>query len=275
MPEITTRDGTRLFCRSWGEGPAIVFAHAWAMSSEVWQPQMLKLSQAGFRCIAYDRRGHGRSDDPGRGYDYDTLSDDLAAVVEAFDVYDATFVGHSMGCGEIVRYLSRHGTARAGRVVMQAPSLPYMTRTDDNPDGPGDAAQSAEWRALWSTHFAEWIAPAVAAAYGPDASPDRVRRTVDIMLGCSLQAVISCNEAVTDTDFRAELARLRLPSLVLHGDADQSCPLDATGRKVAALVRGARLRVYPGATHAFVGTHVDQIVGDVLGFIAAGVLEPV
>jgi non-heme chloroperoxidase len=266
MPYVATKDGTDLFYRSWGEGPAVVLTHGWALSSELWQPVMLKLARAGFRCVAYDRRGHGRSDDPGRGYDFDTLADDLGAVLDALDLKDAILVGHSMGNGEIARYLTRHGDGRVARVVMVAPALPFALKTPANPEGWTDPATIEGWRALWATGFAEWLAPAAIAAYGPEASPDRVQQTIHVMLQASLRAVIETNVSGVETDFRDDLGQIRAPVLVLHGDADQSCPLDATGRKVADLVPDGRLKVYPGAKHTLIGSHVDEIVADILAF---------
>ena len=267
MPYVTAKDTTSLFYRSWGEGPAVVFTHGWALSSEVWQPQMFKLAKAGFRAVAYDRRGHGRSDDPGRGYDFDTLADDLAEVLEALDLHDVTLAGHSMGNGEIVRYLTRHGEGRVARVAMMAPALPYALKSPENPEGWSDPAVLDAWRALWATGFAEWLGPAAAAAYGPETSPERVTQTVRAMLQASVQAVIETNIAGTEADFREELAEIDAPVLILHGDADQSCPLDATARKVLGLVRDGRLKVYPGAKHTLIGSHVDEIVADLIGFI--------
>ena len=267
MPYVTTTDATSLFYRSWGDGPAVVFTHGWALSSELWQPEMLKLARAGFRCIAYDRRGHGRSDDRGRGYDFDTLADDLSAVLDGLDVKEATLVGHSMGNGEIARYLTRHGDGRVARVVMVAPALPFALKTPANPEGWTDPAMLEGWRALWATGFAEWLTPAAIAAYGPDASPDRVQQTIRVMLQASIQAVIETNISGVETDFRDELAQIDAPVLILHGDADQSCPLDATARKVLGLVRDGRLKVYPGAKHTLIGSHVDEIVADLIAFI--------
>jgi non-heme chloroperoxidase len=267
MPYVTAKDTTSLFYRSWGEGPAVVFTHGWALSSEVWQPQMFKLAKAGFRAVAYDRRGHGRSDDPGRGYDFDTLADDLAEVLEALDLHDVTLAGHSMGNGEIVRYLTRHGEGRVARVAMMAPALPYALKSPENPEGWSDPAVLDAWRALWATGFAEWLGPAAAAAYGPETSPERVTQTVRAMLQASVQAVIDTNIAGTEADFREELAEIDAPVLILHGDADQSCPLDLTARKVLGLVRDGRLKVYPGAKHTLIGSHVDEIVADLIGFI--------
>lgn len=266
MPTIKSHDGTELFCRRWGDGPPVLFVHGWAMSSDAWQSAMLRTVSAGFQAIAYDRRGHGRSDDPGRGYDYDSLADDLAAVIEEFDLKDATLVGHSMGCGEIARYLTRYGDDRIARVVMVAPFLPYPLKTADNPDGIADLPALEAMRAAWATSFAGWLAQAAPPAFGAQASSELVAQTVRQMLQCSLQAAIECNVTGAQTDLRPELARIATPTLVLHGDADGSCPLELTGRKLPGLMPNCRLKVYPGATHTLIVEQVAEMVADIVGF---------
>jgi non-heme chloroperoxidase len=267
MTYITTRDGTRLFCRRWGDGAPVVFLHGWATSSVLWESAMTLVAQAGFEAIAFDRRGHGRSDDPGRGYDYDTLADDLDDVLAALGVTDATLVGHSMGNGEAVRYLTRHGARRVARLVMAAPALPYMLNCPDNPDGPSDAARTREWQTLWATNWVDWLGQAVPAAYGPETSPDRVQQTLRVMLGTPPHVAIQVNNSVVETDFRSELRQIATRTLVLHGDADQSCPLNATGAKLPGLMPNCRLKIYPGADHTFIGGCARQIVEDVVAFI--------
>jgi non-heme chloroperoxidase len=267
MPTIQSHDGTQLFCRCWGDGPPVLFVHGWAMNSQAWQPAMLLTAQAGFQAIAYDRRGHGRSDDPGQGYDYDCLADDLAAVIEEFDLKDVTLVGHSMGCAEIARYLTRYGDDRVSRVVMAAPFLPFPLKTPDNPDGCVDPAAAEAMRAAWAEDFAGWLALAAPPAFGPGTSQERVNHAIRMMLDCSLQAVIACNITGAEADLRAELPRIASPTLVLHGDADMSCPLDLTGRKVAHLMPNCRLKVYPGATHALIISQAREMVADILAFI--------
>jgi non-heme chloroperoxidase len=237
------------------------------MSSEAWWSVMTLAAEAGYETIAFDRRSCGRSDDPGRGYDYDTWADDLAEIIEAVDLKDLTLVGHSMGCGEIARYLGRHGAARVARVVMAAPALPFMQKTADNPDGPNDPALIAEWHELWATRLTEWLAPALGAAYSAGAASERVAQTLRILLACPPWAAIRTNAAVVSTDFRPELARLAVPTLVLHGDADQSCPLEPTGAKLPALMPNCRLKVYPGATHALIGTHARELMADIAAFM--------
>jgi non-heme chloroperoxidase len=269
MPTITSHDGTELFCRRWGEGPPVLFVHGWALSSDAWQPAMLLTVRAGYQAVAYDRRGHGRSDDPGRGYDYDCLADDLAAVIEEFDLKGATLVGHSMGCAEIARYLSRYGDDRIARAVLVAPFLPFPLKTADNPDGYVDPAAAGAMREVWATGFAGWLAQAAPPAFGPGASAEQVAQTIRQMLRCSLQAVIECNVTGSQADMRAELARIATPTLVLHGDADGSCPIDLTGRKLPALMRSCRLKVYPGATHTVIVEQAAELVDDILAFIDA------
>jgi len=268
MPTITSHDGTQLFCRRWGEGPPVVFVHGWAMSSDAWRTAMLLASRAGFQAIAYDRRGHGRSDDPGRGYDYDSLADDLAAVLETFEVQHATLVGHSMGCGEITRYLSRYDGARVDRAVMVAPFLPFPLKTADNPDGIADRAAMDGMREMWATNFTGWLAQAAPPAFGAGASPELVSQTIRAMLQCSLQAAIACNVTGAETDLRPELAAIATPTLVLQGDADGSCPLDLTGRKLPGLMPDCRLKVYPGATHTLIVEQAAEMTDDILTFIA-------
>lgn len=268
MPYVTTCDGTQIFTRRWGEGPPIVFLHGWALDSASWQSAMTLAAEAGFTAIGYDRRSHGRSDDPGRGYDFDTLADDLEAVMQAMGVAGATLVGHSMGNGEITRYLTRHGDGRVARVVMCAPSLPFGLKTPGNPDGPNDPQVVAGWHKTWATNWVEWIAGAVVGAYGDGASPDRVQATVRAMLQTSPWAGIKLNHLNVHTDFRGELRRIATPTLVLHGDADQSTPLEATGAKLPDLMPNCRLKVYPGCDHTFIIGSARQIMEDVLAFIA-------
>ena len=156
MQTIKTNDGTRLYIKEWGNGAPVVFVHSWALNSDMWQYQTAEFAEHGLRCITYDRRGHGHSDQPSSGYDTDTLADDLAMVMNSLDVSNATLVGHSMGCGEIVRYLSRHGAKRVARIVLLAPTTPFLKQTPDNPEGIPAAAFEAV-RATWSTDFPKWV----------------------------------------------------------------------------------------------------------------------
>jgi non-heme chloroperoxidase len=275
MPIVKSHDGTELFCRRWGDGPPVLFVHGWALNSEAWQSAMLQTVRAGCQAVAYDRRGHGRSDDPGRGYDYDSLADDLAAVVEEFGLEDATLVGHSMGCGEIARYLTRYGEGRVAQVVMVAPFLPYPLKTADNPDGIADLPAMEAMREAWVGAFAGWLAQAAPPAFSAQASPELVAQTIRQMLQCSLQAAVECNVTGAQADMRSELARIATPTLILQGDADASCPLELTGRKLVGLMPNARLKVYPGATHTLIVEQAAEMVADILGFIGQAAVAKV
>lgn len=259
------RDGAELFVRDWGEGRPIVFLAGWTLTSEAWAYQAAELSDQGFRCVAYDRRGHGRSADPGRGYDYDTLADDLAAVLEARNLRDVTVVAHSMAGGEITRYMSRHGGARVRDIVYLAPTTPFLTRTADNPMGaPAEVFEQA--RKAWMRDFPAWIEANAAPFVTPDTSPAMIAWLKDMMLSCSMRAVLDCNRAMTAADFRPELARIRVPALVIHGDRDASAPLPLTGQRTAELIPGAKLMVYEGAPHGLFVTHIVRLNADLLAF---------
>jgi pimeloyl-ACP methyl ester carboxylesterase len=267
---VRTRDGVNLFCRTWGDpaGQPVLFAHSWAAHSDMWRYQMADLADRGYRCIAYDRRGHGRSSDPGHGYDTDSLADDMAQVIEAFDLTGAVLVGHSMAGGEIVRYLTRHGSGRVAKIVLIAPTTPCVAKRADNPHGI-DPAMFEAVRATWRKDFHKWIGDNAAPFFTPETSPEAVRWMVDLTDSVSLDAAIACNREMTAADFRAEMRRIDVPTLVIHGDVDASAPLELTGRPTAALIPGARLEVYEGAPHGLFVTHMDRLNGDVAALIAA------
>ncbi len=265
---IRTRDGVDLFYRDWGTGRPVVFLSGWALTSDMWSYQMLPLSEQGLRCIAYDRRGHGRSSDPGRGHDYDTLADDLAAVLEALDLRDVTLVGHSMASGEMVRYVSRHGDRRLSRLVFVAPAAtPFLTKTADNPDGIDASVFEYLRNQFLLRDFPRWLADNARPFVTAETSTGMMEWIMSLMRQCSMKAVIECNRALTSTDFRAELPRIRLPTLVIHGDKDASAPLELTGRRTAQLIPGSRLEVYEGAPHGLFVTHLDRVNADLLAFV--------
>jgi non-heme chloroperoxidase len=266
--QVIARDGTHLFHRDWGDGKPVVFMAGWTLTSETWAYQAADLSDRGLRCIAYDRRGHGRSEDPGRGYDIDTLADDLAAVLDTLDLRDVTLVGHSMASGEMTRYLTRHGSARVSRLLYLAPTTPFLLKTADNPMGlPG--AFFDKVRQVWKTDFNKWADDNTAPFFLPDTSPSMIEWLKSSARHCSLRAVVDCNKAMVENDFRAELAAIRLPTLVIQGDKDASAPLELTGKRTAELVPGARLKVYPGAPHGLFITHMAQLNADILAFAQA------
>jgi pimeloyl-ACP methyl ester carboxylesterase len=227
---------------------------------------MVPLVQVGYRCVAFDRRGHGRSSDPGRGYDFDTLADDLAAVIEMLDLRNVTLVGHSMGCGEIVRYLTRHGSGRVARVALLAPTTPFLLQTPDNPNGI-ERTSFEKLRATWLRDYPRWLAENARPFVMPETSEQIVQWAVDMMSQTSLQAVIECNVAVTETDFRSELPKIDRPVLIVHGTADQSAPIDLTGRVTAKLLPYRDLQVYLGAPHGLFLTHIERLNADLLRFV--------
>jgi non-heme chloroperoxidase len=268
-PFVETRDGTLLFLRDWGTGAPVVFLSGWTLPSDSWAYQMAPLAENGLRCIAYDRRGHGRSSDPGAGYDYDTLADDLADVLTALDLRGVTLVAHSMAGGETVRYLSRHGSKRIQRLALIGTTLPSMTKTADNPDGIDPALLEQSRRSVllkgFPTLLQDNLRPFVVAETSA-ATLDWVR---DMMLQCSLKAAMDLNRALTSTDFRAELPKVTLPTLLIHGDRDVSAPLNITAHKTARLLPSAQTRTYEGAPHGLMLTHAARLNQDLREFIGA------
>ena len=264
---VHTADGTSLFYRDWGTGKPIVFVASWVMPSESWSYQMAALSEQGFRCVAYDRRGHGRSSDPGRGYDFDTLADDLAAVLEALDLHDVTLVGFSMGGAEIIRYVTRHGAARVGRLVSIAPTTPLMMRRPDNPQGFDEAVLEDLHRAF-EQDFPQWVEENARPFVLPETSQATIEWVKSMALKTSLKAVIDCHRMLVREDFRVELKAIDLPVLVIQGDADISSPIDLAGRPTADLIPGARLEIYEGAPHGLFITHRERLNRDLAAFAA-------
>jgi pimeloyl-ACP methyl ester carboxylesterase len=264
---IMTAQGAALFYRDWGTGDPILFLAGWTLSSDMWAYQMEPLCRQGFRCIAYDRRAHGRSSDPGRGYDYDTLADDLADVIHVLGLENVTLVAHSFASGEVVRYLSRHGSGRIARVVLVAPAaVPFLLKTDDNPIGiPQPVFEQA--RDAFLSDFAGWAEAQAAPYFGPGTSRAMVDWTIRMMTQTSLQAAGELNRIQVATDFRPELGRLDVPVLIIHGDSDTSAPLEITGRPAAAMIRGARLEVYEGGPHGLYVTHKERLNQDLARFI--------
>lgn len=265
---IETADGTQLFYSDWGSGKPVVFLHSWGVDSRMWAYQTPDLLEHGLRCISYDRRGHGRSSEPGRGYDADTLADDLAAVMDALDLRDATLVGHSMAGGEIVRYLSRHGSGRVAKVVLLASTTPFLLKTADNPHGV-DGAMFEAVRNGWRKDFPKWIDDNIQPFFAAETSPGMLKWAGDLLLHTAMPVLMECNRTTTETDYRPDLRAITTPTLVIHGDKDASAVLDLTGRPTAALIPGAKLVVYEGAAHGLFLTHIDRLNKDLRDFIAA------
>lgn len=265
---ISTADQTRLHVREWGVGLPVLFVHSWALESSMWAYQFLEFGHSGLRCIAYDRRGHGRSDRPSSGYDLDSLADDLAAVIDQLDLRDVVLVGHSMGCNEIVRYVARHATDRVRKVILLAPTTPYLTQAPDNPSGIPEAVLN-ELRAEWGRDFPGWIEANKEPFFTEGTSPALMNWLAGMMMAADLPAAVACNVAAAGTDLRSDLRAIDRPTLVIHGDRDVSAPLDLTGRATAAGIAGALLKIYPGAPHGLFVTHLAQINRDILDFALA------
>jgi non-heme chloroperoxidase len=269
-PYIRTRDGQSLFYEDWGRGAPVVFLGAWALPSDMWAYQMVPLSERGLRCVAYDRRGHGRSSHPGGGYDYDTLADDLAALLETLDLRGVTLVGMSMASGEIVRYLTRHGAGRIARLVFVATAAtPFRTQTSDNPTGM--PAERFEYfrRNVLLRDYPLWLEQNRLPFFVPETSPHMQEWIRTLMLGTSLKAVVECNRSMASTDFRAELPKIRVPALLVHGEKDVSAPIELTGKPTAMMMPNAQLKVYEGAPHGLMLTHTERLNADLLAFISA------
>ena len=267
-PAVRTRDGVGLFVRDWGEGRPVLFVHSWAMQSAMWAYQVADLSDQGLRCVAYDRRGHGRSDVPAGGYDMDTFADDLAQVIEQLNLRDVVLVGHSMGCGEILRYVSRHGTGRVAKIAFLAPATPFALQTADNPHGAPMAYFDQMW-AAWAKDFPRWVEENKGPFFTPQTSPQMQDWLIRMLLETPTPIAIATSRAMVTTDLRGDLAKVDRPTLILQGDKDASAPLELTGRPTAAGIRGAELKVYPGAPHGLFLTHMDQVNRDLLAFARA------
>jgi non-heme chloroperoxidase len=265
MAFITAKDGAELYWREWGAGSPILFLNSLGCDSRMWDYQITAFANEGFRCIGFDRRGHGRSDQPAHGYDFDTFAEDVAALVDHLDLSGLTFITHSMGGGEAVRYLTRHGSERVSRLVLLAPTTPMLLKTHDNPNGAPMEAFETLW-AQWRRDYPKWIDDNVAPFFIPETSPAMIRWGVNL-LQTSLPIVLACSRAMVQADFRAEMRRVDVPTLIIHGDRDRSAPFELTGKPSAELVPGCRLLVYPGAPHGLMFTHMDQLNADLLGFM--------
>ncbi len=266
MHSLQTKDGTRLYYKEWGNGAPVVFVHSWALNSDMWQYQTAEFAEHGLRCITYDRRGHGRSDQPSYGYDANTLADDLAAVMNSLDVSNATLIGHSMGCGEIARYIARHGSKRVARIALLAPTTPFLKQTADNLEGIPEQAFEAV-RAAWRADFPKWIVDNTPPFFTKDTSEAMQQWGASMMLPMSLPIAVACNRSMVDTDFRADLRDITTPTLLIHGDSDASAPLPLTGARTAKLVPNCTFKVYEGAPHGLFLTHKQRLNADILQFI--------
>ncbi len=264
---IQTSDGVSLFYRDWGAGKPLLFLSGWTLNSQMWGYQMEPLARTGLRCVAYDRRAHGRSSDPGRGYDFDTLADDLASVIEALDLDGLTLIAHSFSSGEVVRYLSRHGSRHVAGVVFVAPAaIPFLLKTDDNLGGV-DGVFIEQFRETLAKDFEAWAEDQAKDYFAGNGSPSIINATLGMMNLTSHQAMLEMSRIQPITDFRPELLHLRVPTLFVHGDRDTSAPLQLTSAPAVKLVAGAEFIVYEGGPHGLYFTHKERLNQDIAGFI--------
>lgn len=271
MTYIQTRDGTKLYTLDWGSGDPLVLVHGWPLSSRMWEYQMSVLPEHGIRCVAYDRRGFGRSSQPWTGYDYDTLADDLATVLETLDLQNVTLAGFSMGGGEVARYMSRHQGKRVARVVLIGSVTPFLARTDDNPEGVDQSVFDGVFEAL-ANDRPGFLTELSKAFFGVETVSPPVSNAVlstycEDAMRASGRATLACARAWSSTDFRADVAQIKVPALVIHGDKDANVPMDLTSRRTAALIPGAELKVYEGAPHGLYFTHKRQLNTDIAAFM--------
>jgi non-heme chloroperoxidase len=261
---IETRDGQTLFTVDKGAGRPVVFVHGWTLSSAIWKAQTDFVASSGLRAIAYDRRGHGESSKPASGYDYDSLVADLATLMERLDLRDAVLVGHSMGAGEVVRYLARHGTARVSRVLLVAPTTPFQLKTADNSQGVDRAVYDKIVAAL-ETNRTAYLASGTTGFLGRNAEPILVDWAMSIALQAAPQAQIGCLRAFSETDFRPDLKAVTVPTLILYGTADSPI-IPVNARRTHEGIAGSRLEIYDGAPHALFLTEPDRFNRDLLAF---------
>ena len=276
MPTITTKDRTEIYYKDWGQGQPVVFSHGWPLSADAWEDQMIFLAARGYRCIAHDRRGHGRSGQPWEGNDMDTYADDLAELVAALDLRSAIHVGHSTGGREVTRYIGRHGTGRVAKVVLISAVPPLMLKTDKNPGGlPIEVFDELRGGVLAdrSQLFRDLSAPFY-GANRPGATVSQGVRDFFWLQGMMAghKAVYDCIKAFSETDLTEDLKRIDVPTLILHGDDDQIVPIGASAHMSSKIVKGATLKVFSGAPHGMPSTLKERVNDELLAFVQQGKL---
>jgi non-heme chloroperoxidase len=272
MGSITATDGTSIFYKDWGSGRPIVFSHGWPLNADAWDEQLVWFAAHGYRAIAHDRRGHGRSSQSWQGHEMDTYADDLAALMDALDLRDAILVGHSTGGGEVTRYVGRHGTRRVAKLGLVGAVPPLMLQTPTNPGGLPIAVFD-EIRAGVAGNRSQFYRDLSAPFYGANRTGSTVTQGLRDQfwlqgMQVGLKAALDCIRAFSETDFTADLAKIDVPTLIVHGDDDQIVPIGAAARMSAPLVASSTLKIYAGADHGLTATHRDRFNEDLLGFIS-------
>jgi non-heme chloroperoxidase len=268
---ITTKDGTTIFYKDWGTGQPVIFSHGWPLNADDWDDQLVFVASHGYRAIAHDRRGHGRSSQPWDGNDMDTYADDLAALIDTLDLKDAVLVGHSTGGGEVTRYIGRHGTSRLARAVLVGAVPPLMLKTAANPGGlPIEAFDQI--RAGVAADRSQFYKDLSAPFYGANRPGAQVSQGIRDMfwlwsMQVGLKGALDCIKAFSETDLTEDLKKFDIPTLILHGDDDQIVPIGASALLSSKIVKGATLKIYPGAPHGLTSTHKDQFNADLLSFL--------
>ena len=268
---ITTKDGTQIYYKDWGKGPVVTFSHGWPLNSDAWDNQMFFLAQNGFRVVAHDRRGHGRSSQTFWGNDMDSYADDLAAVIEALDLKDVTLVGHSTGGGEVVRYIGRHGSKRVAKAVLIGAVPPIMLESDTNPEGLAIDVFDKLRRDILKdrSQFYKDLAKPFYGANIPNAkvSQGLLDQFWLWSMQTGLKNAYECIKAFSETDFNEDLKKIDIPTLIMHGEDDQIVPIKDSAVKSAKIIKDAKKIYYPGAPHGLTATHQDQINADLLSFL--------
>jgi non-heme chloroperoxidase len=271
MNTIKMKDGTDIYFKDWGKGQPIVFSHGWPLSADAWDAQMLFLGKQGYRVIAHDRRGHGRSGQSWNGNDMDTYADDLATLLEVLDLQKVILVGHSTGGGEVARYIGRHGSKQVSKIALISAVTPYMVKTESNPSG-GPMSVFDDLRRGVFTNRAQFFMDLSMPFYGFNKPggvvSEGIRQSFWLQgMQCSITAALECIKAFSETDFRPDLRKIEVPVLFLQGDADQIVPLEISSPVAAKLVKNHSLKVYPGQPHGLCTTFADQVNADLLAFI--------
>jgi len=270
MATIKAKDGTQIYYKDWGAGKPILFSHGWPLDADMWDSQLNYLAERGYRAIAFDRRGFGRSDQPWTGYDYDTFASDINDLITTLDLRDVTLVGFSMGGGDVSRYIGTYGTDRVAGLALLGAVTPIFGKSDSYPQGVDQSVFDGIRDGLRKDR-AQFISDFATPFYGTNAgqtvSQGALTQTLNIALLASLKGTIDCVTAFGETDFRADMAKVDVPTLVIHGSNDQIVPFDTTGKVAAELISNAQLKVYDNAPHGFALTHQDQLNEDLLAFV--------